>query len=447
MGPATCRVVPTRVTSRYVVLRIVAQRFRTEPGSSVEKSGTRNRQIGRLRLVAGTTLFNLDVEVNPLSDMIVRAFRGVTPPWEIKHPRESGDVWIFARPAKRRIGRQGWKLHISSHEDGAEATLYRALPVLISGRVPFKVLGNKSWLGDINGGGGGLSQIGKFVTVYCADDAELTTIGWRLVEATRGLVGPTIRSDRAVVPGGVIYYRFGAFESRRMQTKLGEICLALTAPNGSVVPDRRRPFYHQPSWVEDPFHKDNERPSNPAATLIAQRYQPVETISHTAHYLVQLALDVDNLRTYVLKRAGVRGSAALRLRREAKLLAKLAGHAGFPTLYELITEPSEIIVAMSMVPGESLEQRVRGAATEGRILEARQIVQLGVSLAKALTTLHEQGFTHGDVKTSNVYVGDDWTSCLIDLDLAQKIGRRDAPPNAGTAWVCFSSASKWRSIV
>ncbi len=67
---------------------------------------------------------------------------------------------------------QGWKLHVSAGEPFAEEVLRRALPILLGEDAPFKVAATRERLSRLNDGRAGLSQIGKFITVYPNNDAQ-----------------------------------------------------------------------------------------------------------------------------------------------------------------------------------------------------------------------------------------------------------------------------------
>src|SRR6185437_11429706 len=112
----------------------------------------------------------------------------------------------------------------------------------------FKVAASLSALNGLNEGRGQLSQVGKFITVYPSDDAQAVQLAVALDDATRGLRGPAVPSDRALRPDSLVHYRFGGFTPRSMQTPLGEVVSVLVAPDGTLEPDRREPFYQAPPW-------------------------------------------------------------------------------------------------------------------------------------------------------------------------------------------------------
>src|SRR5205085_5172020 len=89
--------------------------------------------------------------------------------WECG-PSEAG--WVGATHPAAFGPDQGWKLHVSATARNAEEVLQRVLPVLLAEPCAFKVAASSEQLAGLNDGGGGRSQIGKFITVYPVDDGQ-----------------------------------------------------------------------------------------------------------------------------------------------------------------------------------------------------------------------------------------------------------------------------------
>jgi len=88
---------------------------------------------------------------------------------------------------------------------------------------------------------------GKFITAYphCGDD-ELRALAEELHEATEGLPGPGILSDRRYRPGSLVHYRFGVFTGVPTLGNDGVDQAMLVAPDGDLVLDRRRAWFAPP---------------------------------------------------------------------------------------------------------------------------------------------------------------------------------------------------------
>ena len=355
--------------------------------------------------------------------------------WRIETTTAAPSLWIMVRNERAANRAQGWKLHISAGAASAETVLGRALDVLLAENADFKVVASIPKLIELNNGDGGFSQIGKFITVYPNDDKQAVRLAVALDQATRGLRGPAIPSDRPLCPGSLIYYRYGSFTSRQVQTAAGAILPAITTPAGDLVPDPRASFYRVPSWVDDPFSAaevaSTLQPPNP---LINGRYLVIAMLYRSAGGAVARAIDIAVLRRCVIKRAG-RDAQMLRtgqdardvLRHEADVLARLSPDAGVPDVFDLFEQDGDLFLVMEDIAGETLEQYIGSLAEQGRCISSLQIIAWGRALAAALATIHARGFVYCDLKLSNVIVTPEKRLRLIDFDLAYETAAQALP--------------------
>jgi serine/threonine protein kinase len=375
-----------------------------------------------------------------LLDRIRAATKADSGEWLVAPAQDRHQPWIHAEPVGSTVPRQGWKIHVSSFGASAADTLARVLPFLVAGGFAFKVLGSLGWLRGLNGGAAGLSQIGKFITVYPETDARAVEIARALAGATRGLRAPQIPSDRPVDAEGVVYYRYGAFGGELMQTPLGEVLPALIDPGGRFAPDRRGASPQQPAWVEDPFAAAGLGGPSYRAAVVAQRYRPVATLAESPDVIVQLTLDLVSPRTCIIKRAKLRHVHGIRdirdsveqLRREAALLAQLNGRGITPLLYDVVDDGNELAVITEDVGGETLDRHLQALAARGHHMPHARIVELSAALADALAVVHECGHIHGDIKSTNIVIDAEGRLRLVDFGLALEIGSHGRPAGAGT---------------
>ncbi|MEE8411488.1 MAG: protein kinase [Acidobacteriota bacterium] len=106
-----------------------------------------------------------------------------------------------------------------------------------------------------------------------------------------------------------------------------------------------------------------------------------------------------------------------RFEREARLLAAL-DHPNIASVYGLHEAEGYRFIAMELVPGEDLSQRLaRGPlAVEDAIGIARQV-------AEALESAHEQGVIHRDLKPANIKCTPDGKVKVLDLGLAKALAQ------------------------
>ncbi|MCG6962358.1 MAG: protein kinase [Acidobacteria bacterium] len=102
-----------------------------------------------------------------------------------------------------------------------------------------------------------------------------------------------------------------------------------------------------------------------------------------------------------------------RFEREAKLLASL-NHPNIATLYGLEHLDGKHALAMELVEGEGLDQRIaRGA------IPLEEAIPIALQIAEALEAAHEAGIVHRDLKPANVRIRPDGTVKVLDFGLAK----------------------------
>ncbi|MBI2761817.1 MAG: protein kinase [Chloroflexi bacterium] len=347
--------------------------------------------------------------------------------------------WIQVACAGIDTPAQGWKLHVSAGVDTAPAVLERVLHVLSGDAIDFKVASSVERLHVLNTGNGGPTQVGKFITIYPADSAQAVRLAVALHEATAGLTGPRVPSDRPLRPGSLVHYRYGAFRPLFVQAATGLVEPALRRPDGELVPDRRRAHYTAPDWVDDPFVAAGvvERDTRPKL-LFAGRYLAYELLHNSSRSIVRRAVDLDTGARRVLKQArgtsGVETDASIRerLRHEADVLRRLAPDPRFPAAHDLFEFDGDLVLVVEDCAGETIERHVATLAAQGRFVATEQIVAWGRELAGALALLHDHGLVHSDVKSANVIITPDGHVRLVDFDSARSAGETDKLTAEGT---------------
>jgi serine/threonine-protein kinase len=117
-----------------------------------------------------------------------------------------------------------------------------------------------------------------------------------------------------------------------------------------------------------------------------------------------------------------------RFEREAQLLASL-NHPHIASVYGLEQSGSSQFLAMELVDGESLAERLRGGA-----LPIDEALAVAGQIGEALTAAHEKGIIHRDLKPGNVMLTRDGRVKVLDFGLAKIVD----PPLAGAATVAMS---------
>jgi tRNA A-37 threonylcarbamoyl transferase component Bud32 len=110
--------------------------------------------------------------------------------------------------------------------------------------------------------------------------------------------------------------------------------------------------------------------------------------------------------------------AAERFRREALAVAKLR-HEGIVGVYALGEEAGVRYLAMELVPGKGMDELLKEASAEGRMLPPRRVAEWMKDLARALAYAHGEGIIHRDIKPSNIRVTPEGKPRLLDFGVAR----------------------------
>jgi eukaryotic-like serine/threonine-protein kinase len=142
--------------------------------------------------------------------------------------------------------------------------------------------------------------------------------------------------------------------------------------------------------------------------------------------VVYAARDERLQRSVALKRMLSLGDdevARKRFWREARAAASV-NHPNVCQIYEIGEEDGELYIAMELLEGEVLSERLRRGP-----MVAAQAIPLGLGILSALSALHARGIVHRDLKPSNVFLTAHGVK-LLDFGLARPDD--ELSPNAET---------------
>ena len=110
-----------------------------------------------------------------------------------------------------------------------------------------------------------------------------------------------------------------------------------------------------------------------------------------------------------------------RFEQEARAAGTL-NHPNLVTIYELGTYDGAPFIAMELLEGETLRDRLdRGA------IPPRKSIEYAVQIANGLAAAHEKGVVHRDLKPENIFVMPDGRIKILDFGLAKLTAPADVP--------------------
>ena len=158
--------------------------------------------------------------------------------------------------------------------------------------------------------------------------------------------------------------------------------------------------------------------------MVAGRYLLQRQLGRGAAKDVWLAHDLTLDRGVALARVSGPG-AWERLRREARLTARLGGHRHIVTVHDVFEDDGTPCLVARYMTGGSLADRLERAPA-GR-LEPQEVIAAGREIANALAHAHAHGVVHRDVKPDNVWIDAEGEAALGDFGVAVAEGESAAP--------------------
>jgi serine/threonine protein kinase len=161
--------------------------------------------------------------------------------------------------------------------------------------------------------------------------------------------------------------------------------------------------------------------------LKGTRYELVGEVARGGMGVVYRARDRELERDVALKVIGVDAvdaDTSLRLRREARILARLE-HPGIVSVHDVGELPDgRVFYAMKLVSGRRLDELLRES------LPLRERLRLLLRICEPVAFAHAHGVIHRDLKPENVMVGPFGEVLVMDWGVAKQ---RGAPADAGAA--------------
>ena len=340
---------------------------------------------------------------------------------------------------------QGWKIHLSSINREGIDLMKSVVPILLEEKVCFKVAYDNNVLSLLNEGSFGVTQVGKFMTIYPHDDSNANIIVEELINVTEKFHGPIIATDLRL--GNVVYARYGGFNPIVEIDRLGNNCYYIYGNNGRVVPDNYSIPIKLPEKIDIPFQVLNKRNPIPeevqsTSKVIGPGYLLIDVISAHPKGSVYSAIDLrrqDSVSLKVIKEgrqfclSDEHGRDMRdRLKHQENLHRILCNSIPIPKVEPYFEWNGHGYLPLEHINGESFNSVITGAWD---ILNLQQRIDLLRFLLKIINTvndLHNLGFVHRDITPNNFIISKDKKLYILDLELTHYVDDKNAPYGAGT---------------
>src|SRR5438105_735632 len=102
-----------------------------------------------------------------------------------------------------------------------------------------------------------------------------------------------------------------------------------------------------------------------------------------------------------------------RFQREARAASAL-NHPGICTVYAIDQHDGQQFIAMELLEGQTLGERMRSAP-----LALTELLDYGIQIGDALESAHAKGIVHRDIKPANIFINSRGQVKVLDFGLAK----------------------------
>ncbi|MBP2181807.1 class III lanthionine synthetase LanKC [Amycolatopsis magusensis] len=356
------------------------------------------------------------------------------------------DVWTFWSPEGLALPEHGWKVHVSASLANSAKVLDVVAGVCTRLGVPFKHLSGHKFFLWLHGKHASRAQSGKFCALYPPTPELAHEVLAALDAALAGIDGPYVLTDRRFGESHCVSYRYGAFSAQPRLEHDGTSTPMVRGVDGRLVPDERRPEFHLPEGVTDPFTTALDELDDGEVSFHGYTFEAV--LQHSNAGGAYRARTAGGRQVFIKEARAHNGyvwnGTDARRRLEAEYLTLRTLHevapGSCPEPVEFFTHWEHSYLVTELVPGTTLTKWTvantpviqTGQPPERYAAYYRRCLNVLNGLSGVLDRLHRNGYVFVDINPRNVLIDEDDRVRLIDFESAQPANRPiNAPATPG----------------
>ncbi|WP_086576560.1 class III lanthionine synthetase LanKC [Streptosporangium minutum] len=345
------------------------------------------------------------------------------------------ELWVVLLPPDAALPEQGWKIHVSATDADAATVCDLVVDFCVSRNIAVKFLRSKMAMRLLNNKYADRGSSGKLITLYPADEEQLSEVLPELAGILRDFTGPYILSDLRYEDSPV-YVRYGAFQPMTYTKSDGSLGYAIRTPDGRLVPDQRTPAFTVPEWVSIPEVLRASVAKHGSGGEEEFPYQIERALHFSNGGGVYLARDGESGGYVVLLEARPHAGldtggvdAVARLAHERDILERLSDLDCVPRLldYRVIWEHHFLVE--EYIEGKTLMDEVferyplvsPDPTAESLASYTRWATDVLAKVDHALMSVHAKGVRFADLHPENIIVRPDGRVALIDFEIASDL--------------------------
>lgn len=322
-----------------------------------------------------------------------------------------------------------WIVFVSAKSLECPVLLDALIPILIDNDLPFRLIKDEVGNYSMNAGHFGVSEVGKFVSIYPRTEVEALLIGKQLSYLTESFHGPTVPDTLRI--GKAVYVALSEVIKREEN---GKVTFKLTIP-----PDKKDIPFAIENKYRRPAKKQRVWGSYYVPTALVRPAPKGDIYKATSLKGLSLAdVLLKEGRSWALEDWENRDIKS-RMRWQMQVIKDLQDSIPTPRVIDCFDMGEDCVMVMDYIEGTFLPQRLdelRGKTLWKDIPDPTRVMILSfyLQIINIVRKVHDNGYVHRDLQDNNFIICSPGRVFIVDFELSYTSGKRvpDPPFPLGT---------------